>query len=123
MEDITSIKLEKLYMNSASTQLLLRYKNYFIQYKNKIFPNTLHIHLRACDAESSYNFTSPIYGSNIPKCDCILNCCSDFSRLNVLYLESSKQLDCLFPDFLHKIKFRIFKNISKHSTHGLRQLK
>ena len=57
--------LDKLYINSASTRILGTTKNYFIEYKKQIFPNDLHVHLRACDAESTYNFPSPITGSNI----------------------------------------------------------
>ena len=64
-------KIDKLCMNSASTRLLQKYNNYLIQYRNQILPNNLHIHLRACDAASSYHFPSPIYGSNIPKLYCI----------------------------------------------------
>ena len=40
-------KLEKLYINSASTRLLQRSDNYFIEYNNQIFPNSSHIHLIA----------------------------------------------------------------------------
>ena len=50
MEDIIIRKLDKLYINSASIRILQRSKNYFIQYKNQIFPNNSHIFLRACDA-------------------------------------------------------------------------
>ena len=49
------VKLDKLYNNSASTRLLQISKIYFIDYKNQIFPNNSHIHLRACDAASSYH--------------------------------------------------------------------
>ena len=45
-------KLNKLYINSASTRLLQISKNDFIKYKNKRFRNNSHIHLRACDAAS-----------------------------------------------------------------------
>ena len=55
-------KLNKLYINSVSTRLLERSNNDFIKYKTKILPNYSHIHLRACDAASSYNFHSPITG-------------------------------------------------------------
>ena len=79
-------KLDKLYINSASNQLLQIFKNYFIQYKNKIFPNNSHKHLIAFDAASSYHFPSPINGSNITKWDCIFNFCSDFPRMNATYL-------------------------------------
>ena len=43
--------------------------------------------------------------------------------MNVPYLESSEQLDCFFPDSLHKIKFHIFQNTSQFSIHGLRPFK
>ena len=62
-----SSKLDKLYINSASTTLLQRSKIDFIEYKNHIFPNKSHIHLRACDAASLYNCPSPTTVSNIPK--------------------------------------------------------
>ena len=97
-------KLDKLYINSAPTKLLQISKNYFIEYQNKTFPNNSHIHLISCDAASSYHCPSPITGSKIPKWDRILNCCYDFPRMNAPYLESPEQLDCFFPDFLHKIK-------------------
>ena len=45
-------KLDKLYINSASTRLLDRSKNYFIEYRKQIFPNDSHKHLRAFDASS-----------------------------------------------------------------------
>ena len=112
-------KLDKLYINSASTKLLQRSNNYFIQYKNYIFPNNSHIHLRVFYYVSSYHCRSPINGSNIPKWESILNCCSVCPRMNDPYSESSEQLDRLFPYSLHKIKFHIFQNISKISIHGL----
>ena len=112
-------KLDKLYINYVSTIIIQEYKLDFIEYNNKIFPNNPHIHLRLCDATSSYNFPSPITGSKIPKWECILNCCYDFPRMNAPYLESSKQLDSLFPDSLHKIKFHIFQKISRFSIHVL----
>ena len=43
--------------------------------------------------------------------------------MNAPYLESSEQLDRLFPTSLHEIKFRIFQNIYKCSIHGLRLFK
>ena len=43
--------------------------------------------------------------------------------MNAQYLESSEQLDRLFPASLHEIKFRIFQNIYKFSIHGLRLFK
>ena len=43
--------------------------------------------------------------------------------MNAPYLESSEQLDCLFPASLKKIIFHIFQNISKFSIHGLRKFK
>ena len=75
-------KLDKLYINYASTRLLERSNNYFIEYKKQIFPNDLHKHLRACDAASLYHCSNPIKGSKIPKWDCILNCCSDCPMMN-----------------------------------------
>ena len=57
-------KLDKLFLNSASTRLLQTSKNYFIEYENKIFTNNSHIDLRACDAASSYYCPSLINGSN-----------------------------------------------------------
>ena len=80
-------KLDNLYIISASTRLLQISKNYFIQYKNETFPNNSHIQLRACDAASSYYFPFPITGSNIPKRDCILNCCYEKTRMNAPNLE------------------------------------
>ena len=53
-------KLDKLYINSASTILLERSKNNFIEYKKQIFPNDSRLHLRACDDSSSYHRSSPI---------------------------------------------------------------
>ena len=94
-------------------------KSDFIEYKNKVFSNNSHIHLRECNAAPSYNCTSSINVSNIQKEDCILNYCSDFPRMNAPYLESSEQLDCLFTDSIHEIKFHIFQNISKFSIRGL----
>ena len=116
-------KLDKLYVNSESTRLLERSKNYFIEYKKQIFPNDSHIHLRACDDESSYHCSSQITGSNIPKLDCILNCCSRFPMMNAPFLESSEQPNSFLPESLQKIEFRIFQNISKCSLHGLRPFK
>ena len=60
-------KLDKLYINSASSRLLQISKHYIIEYKNKIFPNNSHIHFRTCDAASSYNCPYPITGSKIRK--------------------------------------------------------
>ena len=80
----------------------------FIEYNNQIFPNNSHIRLQDCDAASAYYCPSTIMGSNIPKWDCILNCCSDFSSMNALYLESSEQLCRFFPASFQKIKFHIF---------------
>ena len=102
-----------LYINSTSTRLLKRYRSNLIEYKNQIFPNIPQINLRACDTELSYHRPYLITGSNIPEWDGILNCCSDFSRMNATYLESSKQLHCFFPDSHHKIKNHVFQNISK----------
>ena len=60
-------KPDKLYINSTPTRLLQRSKHDLIEYKNKIFPNNPHIHLRACDAASSYHCPYPITVSNITK--------------------------------------------------------
>ena len=56
-------------------------------YRNQKFPNNSHIYLIACDAALSWNYPSPITGSNIQKWDRILNCCSDFTMTNSPYLE------------------------------------
>ena len=53
------------------------------------------------------------------KWGCILNCCSECPMMNAPFLESSQQLNNFIPESLHKIKFRIFQNISKCSIHGL----
>ena len=102
-------KLDKLYINSASTRLLQRSKNYFIEYKNRIFSNNSHIHLRSCDSASSYHCPYPITVPKIPEWGFIINCCSDCSRINGPYLEPLEQLDFLFPASLHKIKFHMFQ--------------
>ena len=65
-------KLDKLYINPASTRLLEISKNDFIEYKKQIFPNDLYINLRYSDAALSYNCSSPITVSKIPKWKCIL---------------------------------------------------
>ena len=117
------LKLDKLYINSASTIILQIYNMDFIEYKNQIFPNNTHIHLKSCDAVSSYHFTSPITGSNIPKQYCILNCCYDCPSMNSPYIESPEKLDCFFPAYLHQIKLHIFQNISKVLIHRLRLFK
>ena len=57
----------------------------------------------ACDAASSYHFPFPSTGPNIPKWDCILNCCSGCPRMNAPYLESPEQLHSFFPAPLHKL--------------------
>ena len=101
-------KLDKLYINYASTRLLQIPKNDFIEYKNQIFTNNSHIRIREYDAASSYHFPSTITGSNIPKWDCILNCCSDCPRTNAKYLEQSEQLYRLLTASLHKTKSHIF---------------
>ena len=106
-------KIDKLYINYAPTRVLQISKIDFIEYKNKIFPNNSPTHLKACDAASSYHLTYPIMGSNIPKWDCIFNCCDDFPMMNAPDLESSEKLDCFFPISLHKIIIYIFQNISK----------
>ena len=107
-------KFDKLYINSASTRLLERSKNNFIEKKKQISPNDSHKHLRACDAASSYRFPSPITGSKIPKWDCILNCYSDFPMMNAQFLESSEQLNRYFlhPFIkLSSIYFKTYPNI------------
>ena len=43
--------------------------------------------------------------------------------MNAPYLESSEQLDILFPASLHKIRFHMFQNKSKISIHVLRHFK
>ena len=116
-------KLDKLYINYESTRVLKISKIDLIEYKNKIFPNNSHIYLRDCDSTSSYHCPYPITGPNIPKWECILNFCFDFTRMNDPYLESPEQMDRFFPDSLHKIKFHIFQNISKYSIRGLKQFK
>ena len=116
-------KIDKLYINYASTILLKIPKNNYIEHKKHIFLNDSQIHLRYCDAASSYHCIYPIIGSKIPKWDCILKCCSDFPMINDPFLESSEQLDRLFPVSLHKIKFHIFQNLSKCSINGLRPFK
>ena len=111
-------KLDKLYVNYTPTRPSQTPKNYFIEYKNQIFPNNPLIHLRACDAASSYHCPSPITGSNIPKWDFILNCFSDCPRTNAPYLESPEQLHRFFPYYRHKIKFHILqKRIKMVDTH------
>ena len=75
-------KLEKLYINGASTRILQRTKIDDMEYKNQTFPNNLHIHIRACDAISSYHCPNSNSGSKTPKWDCILNCCADFPGKN-----------------------------------------
>ena len=40
-------KIDKLYISSTSTRLLLRYMINFIDHKSQMFPNNSHIHLRA----------------------------------------------------------------------------
>ena len=76
-----------------------------------MFPNNSHIHLIACEYSSSYHCPYPITGSNILKWCCIFNCCSGCPIMNAPYLESSEQLDRLFPASFHKIKFHIYQNI------------
>ena len=68
-------KIDKLYINTTSTRILQRYKKDYIENNNQTNSKKSHIHLRACDAASSYHCPSPIVGSKIPKWDCILNCC------------------------------------------------
>ena len=52
-----------------------------------------------------------------------MNYFCDFPIINAPYLEPPEQFDSFFPASLHKIKFHIFKNISKCSIHGLRPFK
>ena len=82
-------KLDKLYINSASTRTLEKSMNYFIEYKKQIYPNDSHIYLRSRDAASSYHFPSPITGSNIPKWECILICCYDDYKFGEFILGQS----------------------------------
>ena len=84
---------DKLYINSASTRLLQMYKNDFIEYKNKTFPNNSQIHFRACDAVSSYHCLYPSTVLEIPKWDCIFNFCCYCPSINAPYLESSEELN------------------------------
>ena len=81
-------KLDKFYIIYALTRLLQISKIDLIGYKNQIFPNNLHIHLRVCDVAPSYHCPSQITGSKIKKRDCILNCFDDFPRIDSPYLES-----------------------------------
>ena len=60
-------KLDKLFINSASTRLLQISKISLIEYNNQIFPNTSHLHLKACDTASSCSCLYLIMGSNIKK--------------------------------------------------------
>ena len=83
---ITIKKIDKLYINYASTRPLQRHKIVIIECNNQIFPNTSHMNLIPCDAASSYHCLYPIIGSNIPKWDFILNCFSDCPRINAPYL-------------------------------------
>ena len=116
-------RVDKLYINSASTRLLDIFKNDFIEYEKQIFPNYSHIYSRACGDASLYHCSSQINGSKIPKWGCIFNHCYDYRMINAPFLVSSEQLNCFFPAFLHKIKFRIFQNICKCSIHVLRLFK
>ena len=75
-------RLDKLYINYASTILLQRSNTKYIEYNNQIFPNNSDIHLRACDSASSYHFTFPVTRAKIPKWECILTCCFDCPRTN-----------------------------------------
>ena len=81
------------------------------------------MHIKACDAASPYHCPFTVTGSNIPKWDLILNCCSGCPRMNAPYLESSEQLDHLFPASVHKIKIHLFQNISKYLILRLRPVK
>ena len=80
-------KIEKLYINTTSTRIIQRYKKDYIEYNNQNNSKKSHIHLRTCDAASSYHCPSPIVGSNIPKWDCILHCCYDCPGMNAPDLE------------------------------------
>ena len=54
-------KIDKSYINFASTRLLQRSNIDLIEYKNQIFPNNSYIHLRSCDDASSYNCTTLVH--------------------------------------------------------------
>ena len=84
---ITIKKIDKLYINYASTRPLQRHKIVIIECNNQIFPNNSHIHIIACDDASSHHCPSPITGSDIPKRDCILNRCYDCPGINAPDLE------------------------------------
>ena len=71
--------------------------------------NILHINLRTCDDASLYNCPYSIMISDIKKWDFILKYFSDCRKMNALHLESSEQLDCLFPSPLHKLNSIYFK--------------
>ena len=79
-------KIDNLYIIYASAGLLQRSNIGFTEYKNQIFTNNWHINLRACDTAPLYHCPSPITGSNITKWYSILNCCSDFPRMNDPYV-------------------------------------
>ena len=116
-------KLDKLYINSASTIPLKKYNIDFIEYKNQRFSNNSHIYLRDCDDASLYHCTYKITVLTIPKWNFILKYCADCPGMNAPYLESPEQLDSLFTASFHKIKFHIFQNTSKCSIHILRPFK
>ena len=67
-------------------------KEYYDEYKNKIFPNNSHIYIRAYDAASSYYCHYPMTGSKTEIWDCILNCCCEYPGMKAPYLDSSKHL-------------------------------
>ena len=54
----------------------------------------------------------------IPKWECMLNCCSDCPIMNAPGLESPEQLDRLFTGSLHKTQLHIFQNIFKIPING-----
>ena len=89
-------KLDKLYINAASTRPLQIYHIYYIYYDNQTFPNNSHIHLKSFDYASSYHFPFSISGSKITKWDYIFNYCAECPGMNAADLESSKQIGRLF---------------------------
>ena len=107
-----------MYLNTVWTRILQRSKKEYYKYKNKIFPNNSHIYIRYFDAASSYPFPYTMTGSRIPKCDCILNCCSGFHRMKAVSLESSKTLENFFLVYVLKTIY-VFQNIYKCLIHGL----
>ena len=101
-------KLDRLYINSISTAPFHISKIDFFKYNNQIFPNKTHKSKILWCYVIIYFF---LYSFRIKnsKMGMYLNCCSDCLGMNAPDLKLSKQLDLLFPAFLHKIKFRIFQ--------------